>query len=199
LFKENSSITPLISRCQKNDQNGQKQLFFLYHEFALRICYRYAGIHEDPAIFMYEAFFRLFKSILQLGRNVWLHDEHSFKNWFKEIVIDSCIKFGEPNGGQIRDSMFNSSVQYSELNKKERIDLSAKDIIDILRSLSFGYRAVFNLFVIDGFSYHDISMKLKIPVDAVKFDLMKAREGLQKLLHPIVVAEPVCKRCSRVE
>jgi len=188
LLNENSTITPLLNRCQKNDRIGQKQLFFLYNEFALRICYRYAGIEQDPTIFMHEAFVRLFKSISQLEYNAWSHDKHSFKNWFKRILIDSCIELGKPSHGQIEDSLF-ESVQYSELNKNERIDLSAKDIIDILRSLPFGYRTVFNLWVIDGFSYQDISMKLKVPIDELRFDLMKARENLRKLLQPISVTE----------
>jgi RNA polymerase sigma-70 factor (ECF subfamily) len=60
--------------------------------------------------------------------------------------------------------------------------LSYKEIIEAIRLLSPGYRAVFNLFVIDGLSHEEIAKKLGISVGASKSNLSKARDNLRKLL-----------------
>jgi RNA polymerase sigma-70 factor (ECF subfamily) len=61
--------------------------------------------------------------------------------------------------------------------------LSYKEIIEVIRLLSPAYRAVFNLFVIDGLSHEEISQTLGISVGASKSNLSKARDNLRKLLQ----------------
>src|SRR5207237_4422735 len=60
--------------------------------------------------------------------------------------------------------------------------LSYKEIIEAIRLLSPAYRAVFNLFVIEGLSHEEISQTLGISVGASKSNLSKARDNLRKLL-----------------
>jgi RNA polymerase sigma-70 factor (ECF subfamily) len=61
--------------------------------------------------------------------------------------------------------------------------LSYKEIIEAIRLLSPAYRAVFNLFVIEGLSHEEISQTLGISVGASKSNLSKARDNLRKLLQ----------------
>jgi RNA polymerase sigma-70 factor (ECF subfamily) len=67
----------------------------------------------------------------------------------------------------------------TEINSK----LNYEDLIKIIQTLPPGYRAVFNLFAIDGFSHEEISEKLGISIGTSKSNLFKARQKLRIMLE----------------
>jgi RNA polymerase sigma-70 factor (ECF subfamily) len=58
-------------------------------------------------------------------------------------------------------------------------DLDAKKLIDVIQELPQGYRTVFNMYVIDGYSHKEISKTLNISESTSKTQLFKARKQLQ--------------------
>jgi RNA polymerase sigma-70 factor (ECF subfamily) len=70
-----------------------------------------------------------------------------------------------------------SSVGEDALDK-----ISYEEIIRSIQDLTPGYRAVFNLFIIEGFTHEEISDQLGISIGTSKSNLAKARRQLQKIL-----------------
>ena len=60
--------------------------------------------------------------------------------------------------------------------------LQYKEIIKCIQQLSPAYKAVFNLYVIEGFSHAEIADKLNISESTSKSNLYKARQNLQQLV-----------------
>jgi len=185
LHTENSIIGPLLTRCSKNDRGSQKQLFFSLHEFALRICYRYTSFQEDPEIPMYGSFVKLFQTIRQFNGSAEFDVWSDLKNWFKNILIDTCIESGKRQLPEVQNSSEWDTQLIPLIEEETFRPPSAKEILDEIRTLDFHCRVVFNLSVIDGFTYRDISSKLQIPNSAIEFKLRKAREELSKLFQPM--------------
>lgn len=188
MLVKNLTIEPFQINKKENHKYGERQLFFLLHEFAMRICYRYSSIEDDPTIPFYNGFARLFQTKKEFNYSSENEIEPAFRNSFRDILIDSCIEHGKHNSKQMDRNLPGSINQYLQANKRERLEtLPAKLVIDVLRSLSFPYRTVFNLSVIDGYIYENISSKLQIPVSSVEYNLKKAREELNKLIHPLTI------------
>ena len=61
--------------------------------------------------------------------------------------------------------------------------LAAKDIMNIVNELSPGYKAVFNMHVIEGFSHKEIASMLGITEGTSKSQLARAKSVLKKLVE----------------
>jgi RNA polymerase sigma-70 factor (ECF subfamily) len=75
-----------------------------------------------------------------------------------------------------------NNINDSEFTKTAKIDigdLDAKKLIDVIQELPQGYRTVFNMYVIDGYSHKEISKTLNISESTSKTQLFKARKQLQ--------------------
>ena len=73
-------------------------------------------------------------------------------------------------------------------NRGDIVDVSFSDTYDaevlmlMIRSLPIGYRTVFNLYAIDGYSHAEIAKTLNIEINTSKSQLSRARALLQKKL-----------------
>jgi DNA-directed RNA polymerase specialized sigma24 family protein len=180
---KDSTIGLLITKCKENDRQDQRRLFSLLHEYGLKICYRYTSIEDDPTALLYEGFVRLFKNVGQ-PEFAETNSQYELEKQFKFVLIDTCIESGRKK--EERD-LFDWNYNI----KNEGYQPTPKEIIDSLRMLCFPYRIVFNLSVIDGFSYQDISSKLLIPVEGVEHHLARAREQLNKLFQPMFAIKAI--------
>jgi len=181
---DNSKITALLNGCRKNDRNSQKELYYLLRGFAMKICYRYTNLQEESEEIMNEGFVKLFKNIHQFDETRQDDTMLSLKGWFKRILVNTCIDHYRKVNSSINGHMLPTESENIPDHGETGIDiLSYKEIIEAIRLLSPGYRAVFNLFVIEGMSHEEISKKLGISVGASKSNLSKARDNLRKLLQ----------------
>ena len=181
---DDQKITLLIEGCRSNDRVCQKELYYLLRGFALKICYRYTNKNEESEEIMNEAFIKLFKNIGTFDENRHTDQLLSLKGWFKKILVNTCIDHFRRKQSKVEGHYALNAVNEDIRDVSENgVDLlSYKEIIMAIRALSPSYRAVFNLFVIEGLSHEEISQKLNISVGASKSNLSKARENLRKLL-----------------
>lgn len=179
----NSNITALLSGCRKNDRSSQKELYYLLRGFAMKICYRYSNAMEECEEIVNEGFVKLFKNIQQFDETRQEDTLLSLKGWFKRILINTCIDHYRKTSSAINGHVLTHESESIPDHAETGIDvLSYKEIIEAIRLLSPAYRAVFNLFVIEGLSHEEISQTLGISVGASKSNLSKARDNLRKLL-----------------
>jgi len=102
----------------------------------------------------------------------------SFEGWMKRIFINTSIEL-------IRKKKYHQDIDYlkeSEIKMTSKIEIGsmdAKKMIDLIQKLPQGYRTVFNMYVIDGYSHKEISEVLSISESTIKSQLFKARKQLQ--------------------
>lgn len=140
------------------------------------VCLRYVGNADDANDILQEGFIKVFKNLDKFRR------EGSFEGWIRRIFVNTAIE-------QFRKKikLYNvDEVQENTLEDKElsALDLLAtKDILNIVNELSPGYKAVFNLHVIEGFSHKEIADALGITEGTSKSQLARAKGVLKKIVE----------------
>ena len=102
----------------------------------------------------------------------------AFEAWAKRITINVCLSNIRKN------NLYTVGIGYAdfiEVQEPNALDnLALEEMLKLIQELPVGYKTVFNLYVIDGFSHKEIAEELGISISTSKSQLMKAKKLLQK-------------------
>lgn len=152
----------------------QEELYNRFSGKMYAVCLRYAGNPDDAQDLLQEGFIKVFRNLHKFRA------EGSFEGWIRRVFVNSSIEHFRKKSVEL------SRVSDKEENTIEDADISAldqlaeKDIIELIGQLSPGYRTVFNLYVVEGYSHKEIGEKLGISEGTSKSQLARARSILQK-------------------
>ena len=165
----------LIQGCKRNDRDSQRLLYQHYYSYALGICVRYSRNLAEAKEVVNDGFMKVFVKIDQYN------PDSSFKGWIRRIMINASIdQYRKELKHQQHDNL--ASVFSTVIQPQAITDLSYEELIGLVQKLSPAYRAVFNLYVIDGHTHEEIGKMLKISTGTSKSNLLKARENLRRML-----------------
>jgi DNA-directed RNA polymerase specialized sigma24 family protein len=170
-------LKKVLGKIQDGEQS-QRQVFHLLHEFALKICIRYSGIEDNPEELMYEGFAKFFKE----WKHLKFKDVDFLKDQLRKFLISVCIEIKMNKTGFDISSWDCSSSLEEIILPINSHTLSNKDIVDVLRTIPFPFRAIYNMSVIERFSEKEISSTLSISEYAVQCGLRLSRKYLSELL-----------------
>ena len=157
----------------KQDSQSQKGLYDLLAPNMLSLCQRYLKDREAAKDVMQDGFVTLFEKISDY------RGDGSFEGWARRIFVNTALmqlrrndalKFSE----NIEDSQAMQMVQSNTLEK-----IGADEIFKLVNSMPDGFRTVFNLYVIEGYSHEEIAKMLSITVGGSRSQLSRARAWLQ--------------------
>ncbi len=165
----------IIEGCKAGNRLMQKMLFQKYSSTMLGVCMRYSKDKQEAEDIMLEGFMHILDKISQFKK------EGSFEGWMKRIMVNLAISNYRKNlkfyyTDNLTDFEFDSEIASPIDN------LSIKEILSSLEKLPEGYRIIFNLFIIEGYTHHQIANKLAISIGTSKSQLSKARKAMQMLL-----------------
>jgi RNA polymerase sigma factor (sigma-70 family) len=167
----------LVKACQRKNRNAQKELYELYHEQLFRLCYRYLDNIHDAEDTVVEGFIKIFDKV---GTVVY-RTENSFVNWMKTIMINESLMFLRRNK-RIRFFEDDLIIEQESLVEKS---MELDEILKAIACMPTGYRTIFNMYVIEGFSHKEIAEKLGISLQTSKSQLSRAKKFLQKLIKDL--------------
>ena len=175
------NITYIIKGCIAGDHKHQKIVYDQYRGYSLKIVFRYIYRFDRAIDVVTDGFVKLFNHFpkFQLGDDE--DNEKILMGWLKKIMINTAIDELRkdnmlPEIGGIPEYVWEIS---DDNNKAEQLMLY-KDLVVLIKELPPDYRVVFNLYVIDGYSYSEISELMQIPIGTSKSNLSRARQLLQK-------------------
>ena len=146
------------------------------------ICDRYACKQEDAVEILNDGFLKIFKEIHKY-KPAYADVVSSFKGWLRKIMVYTAIDHFRKNHKHQIVAQLDDMIYQVATASEDAIDkLSYEEIIRAVQDLSPGYRAVFNLFVIEGLSHEEVSTHLGVSIGTSKSNLSKARKQLQKIL-----------------
>ncbi len=170
---QNISDTDLIKGSIAGDARMQEALYQRYAPKMYAVCLRYAGNNDDAQDLLQEGFIKVFRN-LEKFRN-----EGSFEGWLRRVFVNTSIE-------HYRRKVHLNSITEQEEGRMEDASVSVldqlaeRDIVQLVQELSPGYRAVFNLYVIEGYSHKEIGDMLQISEGTSKSQLARAKALLQK-------------------
>lgn len=162
----------IIEGCVQKNVNCQQTLFNKYKGVLMSICLRYAADTVEAEDMLQDTFIKIFSAIRKF------RFEGSFEGWLKKIAATTSLKKLQKRRIQFKDIPFEKPGAPVEPDIIST--LAEKEIIRAISSLPDGYRIVFNLYVLDGFSHDEIGRLLGIKPVTSRSQLLKARKMLQK-------------------
>lgn len=172
-----------IDGCAQNNRKSQKEIYTHFYGYAISVTSRYAGTDEDAMEIVNDGFLKVFKDIYRF-KPAYLDTVASFRGWLRTIMVYTAIDhFRKTQKHQLTAEINESYMQAPELKENGFEKLSHKELLAAVRLLTPAYRAVFNLFVIEGFTHEEIAGHLGVSVGTSKSNLLKARKQLQKILQ----------------
>lgn len=174
---ENSleDIRLLIQGCLQQDREAQRKLYRNFYGYAMSICVRYSKSNEEAHEVLNDGFMKVFTKIEKYDT------EKSFKGWVRRVMINTALDNYRRNYKHYHHRDLEEAEQETTTETITH-QLSHADLMQLVQRLSPGYRAVFNLYAIDGYTHEEISELLGISVGTSKSNLSKARANLQAML-----------------
>ena len=140
----------------------------------MTICLRYAADQMEAEDLLQESFVKVFR---YLGQYKF---EGSFEGWIRRIVVNTALKHLQKKKlrfDEVKDDKMGEALPASAYSH-----LSEKEILALINQLPEGYKLVFNLNVIEGYSHEEIATLLNINPGTSRSQLVKARKYLQHLI-----------------
>jgi RNA polymerase sigma-70 factor (ECF subfamily) len=165
----------LIDGCRKQDRHAQRFLFEHFSGRMLSLCCRYVKDRMDAEDVMVVAFTKVFDRIKQFK------GDGSFEGWVRRIMVNESLTYLRKNKSMYLETDIEAADREPDYNKISG-ELEAEDLRKLIADLPTGYRIVFNLYAIDGFSHQEIADQLGVSENTSKSQLSRARTLLQKRL-----------------
>lgn len=167
----------IINQAKNGDQKAQRELFEKYGRRMYVLCLRYVKIQQDAEEILSNGFVKAFASISSFENR----EQHSFEFWLKRILVNECLMFLRKQNKAPMMVEQNESMASTEETVIEK--LSADELFGLILKLPEGYRTVFNLFEIEGYTHPEIAEKLSISVGTSKSQLSKAKAAMKVLIN----------------
>ena len=165
----------IVQGCVRGERKFQHLLYNMLSPKMFAVCLRYATDYNSAQDLLQEGFVKVFNNIDKF------RGEGSFEGWVRRIFVNTAIEHyrKQVNMYALHDSE-GKNYEYYEENALET--LKKEDIMKMIQQLSDGYRTVFNLYIIEGFSHKEIGEMMGISEGTSKSQLARARYLLQKMI-----------------
>lgn len=164
----------LIQELQKQNPFVQKRIYDRFVKRMFRLCVRYVTIEADAQELLMNGFLKFFNAVAKIE----YRGENTLEPYLKKLMVNECLMF-------IRQKRMNWVLMEEITDEEPVCDFSGyahfneEAIYQLVLKLPDGYRTVFNLYAIEGFSHKEIAEQLRISENTSKTQLYKARLILQ--------------------
>lgn len=170
------SESDLLEGCIKGDRKMQYELYNRFAPKMYGVCLRYAGNAEEAEDILQESFIKVFRKITSY------RGDGSFEGWVRRIFVNTAIEYYRKKTYlQPITEQEEATVEGKYLSVLD--SLAEKDIIKLVQQLSPGYRTVFNMYVIEGYTHKQIADLLGISEGTSKSQLSRAKQILQEMIR----------------
>lgn len=167
----------LVQACKKQDRKGQHATFNRYSGKMMAVCRRYLGNSPDAEDALMEGFMKVFSKVGTFN------EAGSFEGWIRRIVVNECLMKIRKQG-----EMFTKNIDEAwDVGQPADVlmQLRTVEIENLISELPPGYRTIFNLYAIEGYSHDEIANMLNISAGTSKSQLSRARMLIQQKIKII--------------
>jgi RNA polymerase sigma factor (sigma-70 family) len=169
----------LLSGCIRGDRKMQRELYDRFAPKMYGVCLRYAGNAEEAEDILQEGFIKVFRKIESF------RGEGSFEGWIRRIFVNTAIEYYR------KKTYLQPITEHEEATIEGNLlsvldNLAEKDIVNLVQQLSPGYRTVFNMYVVEGYTHKQIAELLGISEGTSKSQLSRAKLILQDMVKTYI-------------
>lgn len=180
------NLEEILKGCINHEKKAQQTLFYNFKSLYKSIALRYLQDTELAKEVVQLSFIKIFNNIDDLKK------VSAFESWSRRIVINTALN--ESKKRKIRNDLFVVSnddeyVQYDNVELELIRKIDNEQLIELINTMPEGYRTVFNLYMIDGYSHEEISKMLGIEKSTSRSQLTKAKKKLNELVSHLTKDE----------
>ncbi|NRA12009.1 MAG: RNA polymerase sigma factor [Crocinitomicaceae bacterium] len=169
----------LVKKCIDGDQRAQRMLFEKFAPKMLGVCMRYAKNTEQAEDVLQDGFVKVFTKLSHYKGG------GSLEGWIRRVVVNTALDQIRKNT-KFQDNIALDDVDYKlELKGNVLETLAAEDLMGMINEMPSGYKVVFSMFAIEGYSHKEIAEELNVSENTSKSQYSRARAYLKKKLEEI--------------
>nr|WKN36639.1 sigma-70 family RNA polymerase sigma factor [Tunicatimonas sp. TK19036] len=170
---QSRTLDELIDGLRKNDSRSQKMVYERFAPTMFAVSLRYVKDQDNAQDVLVKGFMKVFSNILQYK------GDGSFEGWIRRIMVNEALMFLRKN----KNMSVEVDIEEARDTAASTYDhLEAEDLLSLVQQLPIGYRTVFNLYAIEGYSHAEIANMLNISEGTSKSQLSRAKQLLRQLL-----------------
>lgn len=166
----------IIEGCLRHKRECQQELFKRYAGKMLVVCMRYARHQMEAEDVLQDAFIKVFDHLQQF------QNKGSFEGWIRRVVVNTALKTFDRKSFTHEQYGLEIREDYSAAEPKVFAQLNEEELLGLIARLPEGYRIVFNLYAIEGYSHAEIADTLGVQESTSRSQLVKARKMLQAMV-----------------
>jgi RNA polymerase sigma factor (sigma-70 family) len=167
------TIHELIKCCNANERKAQELLYKQFASKMLGVCMRYATDKMEAEDMLQNGFIKVFQKLADY------RGDGSFEGWIRRIMVHSSIEYYRKHHKMMQVVGLDDTNE-TQTNPLAIAKLEAKDLMVLIQQLAPGYRIVFNLYAIEGYSHKEIADIIGVSESASKSQLSRARAILRE-------------------
>ena len=145
----------------------------------LAVCLRYVNDMETARDLLQDGFVRVFMNIHSYTGT------GSFEGWLRKIFVNGALEYLRKSDVLRESTDLDSSADLVQSDSSAIEHLSAAELMKLIQELPVGFRTVFNMFAIEGYSHKEISEALGIAESTSRSQFTRARQLLQKRIKEL--------------
>ncbi|MBK8653922.1 MAG: sigma-70 family RNA polymerase sigma factor [Haliscomenobacter sp.] len=169
----------LVRGCIQGKRKFQEELFQRYAGKMLAVCMRYARHRMEAEDMLQDAFVKVFEHLGQF------QFKGALEGWIRRIVVNTAIKAYDRKSFTHEQIGIDPTWDSASDLPLSDMQLQEEDLLNLINRLPDGYRIVFNLYAIEGYSHQEIGEMLGIQESTSRSQLVKARKQLQTQLFEL--------------
>ncbi len=163
----------LVDACRKGDRSAQKALYDRFSPRMMAICLRYGGNASTASDMMQEGFITVFEKLGQYS------GDGALGGWIRRIMVNTSLLYLRREKKHFFHEDTDAQADFLEEDVSVYAKLATDQLLKLIAQLPDGYRTVFNLYAIEGYSHKEIAAQLGISESTSKTQFFKARKHLQ--------------------
>ena len=169
----------LVEQSIKGNRNAQRRIYDSLSGKMFAVCLRYMGDRDSAEDVLQDGFVTLFTKLESYS------GEGSFEGWARKIFVNTALMALRKNDALKQSEGMDSAWSMKDEDPSPLQNIAYKELMRLISDLPVGFRTVFNMYVVEGYSHKEIAGELGISENTSRSQLQRARMMLQKKIKEL--------------
>lgn len=171
----------LITECKRGQSKARKELYELYAPQMMSVCMRYVGDRETARDILQDGFIKVYTKIDSYTGS------GAFGGWVRRIFVTTALEYLRSSQPMRMNVNIDEQPTISDTHNVSAISkLSTDELMACVAELPSGFRTVFNLFAIEGYTHAEIAEMLGIQESTSRSQFARAKKILQQKVESLI-------------
>lgn len=166
-----------IEGARRGDRRSQKAIYDSLSSKMFAVCLRYMSDRESAEDILQDGFVTLFSKLDTFS------GDGSFEGWARKIFVNTALMSLRKKDALKNSEDVEAAWDMTSDTPTAVQQIGYEELIKLISELPPGFRTVFNMYIIEGYSHKEIAEALGISETTSRSQLQRARTLLQSKIN----------------